>query len=115
MTEHLESKNNSPKTQKNGYYSFLFPFFQRVRVANDEKSLYICKCSYRTRTIISGLDLKKYNENRRGCDVYINPDLKGYDATSFSPAKITDIFKRSEAAGEGVCEQLEQLKLKVLK
>jgi len=30
--------------------------------------------------------MKKYNENRRDCDVYINPDLKGYDATSFSPA-----------------------------
>ena len=58
---------------------------------------------------------EEVNENRRDYDVYINPDLKGYDATSFSPAKITDMIKRGEAAGEAVCEQLEQLKLKVLK
>jgi NTE family protein len=65
--------------------------------------------------VISRPDLKKYNENRKNCDVYINPDLKGYDATSFSPAKITDMIKRGEVAGEAAREQLEQLKLKVLK
>ncbi len=55
-------------------------------------------------------DLIKYNENLKLCDIYINPDLKGFDATSFTPKKIREMIKRGEEAGAKAREELIKLK-----
>ncbi|MCO6025372.1 patatin-like phospholipase family protein [Prevotella cerevisiae] len=58
-------------------------------------------------------DLVKYNQNIKDCDVYINPDLKGFNAASFSPEKIQEMIQRGEAAGEKARDQLVALKKRV--
>lgn len=60
-------------------------------------------------------DITKYNNNRANCDVYINPNLKGFDAASFVPEKIDTMIKRGMEAGEQALPQLMALKKKVMK
>ncbi len=55
-------------------------------------------------------DLIKYNENLKHCDIYINPNLKGFDAASFTPKKIQEMIKRGVEAGEKAKEELMKLK-----
>lgn len=58
-------------------------------------------------------DLKKYNINRTQCDVYINPYLKGYDATDFNPKKIKAMIKAGEKAGKEALSNLKKLKKQI--
>lgn len=59
--------------------------------------------------IVSRPDWKKYNKNRKMADIYINPDLKGYNATSFSPRDIRNMIFIGEEAGKKVVKQLTKL------
>lgn len=45
-------------------------------------------------------DLLKYKENRDRADLYINPDLEEFGATSFSRQSISKMIRRGEEAGE---------------
>lgn len=58
-------------------------------------------------------DLIKYNQNVKDCDVYIHPDLKEFDATSFSLRKIRKMIRRGEKAGERARAQLVELKKRI--
>lgn len=54
-------------------------------------------------------DLKKYKVNVADCDVYINPDLKGYGAGSFKPDAISDMIKRGEKAARKQMKELRKI------
>jgi NTE family protein len=58
-------------------------------------------------------DLVKYYQNVKDCDVYITPDLKEFEATSFSSQKIRKMMQRGEEAGEQARPQLIELKKRV--
>ena len=58
-------------------------------------------------------DLKKYQQNRQHVDVYINPNLKGYGAQDFSPAKIEEMIALGEKAGKSSLKDLKKLKKKL--
>lgn len=58
-------------------------------------------------------DLKKYQQNRQQVDVYINPNLKGYGAQDFSPAKIEEMIALGEKAGKSSLKDLKKLKKKL--
>ena len=55
-------------------------------------------------------DLIKYNENQKLIDIYINPDLHGFDAASFTTRKITEMITRGEEAADAAIPQLTELK-----
>lgn len=59
-------------------------------------------------------DLIKYNQNIKDCDVYINPDLKGFDAASFNLEKIQQMIERGEKAGKKAESSLKKLKRRVM-
>lgn len=54
-------------------------------------------------------DLKKYNENRENCDIYINPDLDNYSATDFNAEKIDEMISLGIDAGQDAMPELEKL------
>ena len=58
-------------------------------------------------------DLKKYHENVKAADIYINPQLKGYDATDFRQEKIERMISIGEEAGKQALPQLLELKKKI--
>lgn len=43
-------------------------------------------------------DLVKYHQNLKLADIYINPDLEGFDAASFDNEKIGEMIRRGETA-----------------
>lgn len=59
--------------------------------------------------IVSRPDWKKYNKNRKMADIYINPNLKGYDATNFSPRDIRNMIFIGEEAGKKAVKELTKL------
>lgn len=59
-------------------------------------------------------ELEKYNENRNNCDVYINPDLKGFSAADFNAEKIQAMIERGEKAGKKALGDLKKLKKRVM-
>lgn len=58
--------------------------------------------------VVSRPDWKKYNANRKMADIYINPDLKGYNATSFSREDITKMIRIGEEAGKAILEMKDK-------
>lgn len=58
-------------------------------------------------------DWKKHYENRHDADVYINPNLKGYRATSFKKKDIERMISIGYAAGNEAREQLVRLKERI--
>lgn len=58
-------------------------------------------------------DLQKYDVNRRDADVYINPDLHGFDAASFTTKKIGAMIERGTEAALEVVPQLREVKKKI--
>lgn len=54
-------------------------------------------------------DLKKYNENRNNCDIYINPDLENYEATDFDSDKIDEMISLGIDAGQDALPALRAL------
>lgn len=60
-------------------------------------------------------DIKRYQANRRMADVYIHPDLAGYDATDFMPHKIAYMIDAGEEAGKQQLKNLKKLRKRVMK
>ena len=60
-------------------------------------------------------DLEKYNHNRQDCDVYINPNLKNYDATDFQSDKIDEMISLGIDAGNDALPALKKLRKRVMK
>lgn len=58
-------------------------------------------------------DLVKYNQNRNDCDVYINPDLKGYSAADFQTGKIRMMIQQGEVAGNAARDNILALKKRI--
>lgn len=58
-------------------------------------------------------DITTYNHNRADADVYINPDLRGYDAMSFKPMKINDMLSIGVKAGHKSERDLKKLKKRI--
>ncbi|PTL26649.1 phospholipase [Prevotella sp. oral taxon 820] len=59
-------------------------------------------------------DIAKYNHNRTACDLYLNPDLKGFDATRFVPDKIDALLRRGDAVGKAFRPALMKLKKSIM-
>ena len=59
--------------------------------------------------LISRPDWKKHNENRQMADIYINPNLKDYDAASFSRDDIQQMILIGEEAGKKALKELRKL------
>lgn len=59
--------------------------------------------------IIDRPDLAKYSTNINDIDVYINPDLDGYNALDFKPSKIAKMIRKGEIAGEAALDELKKL------
>lgn len=55
-------------------------------------------------------DLPTYRENLKHVDIYINPNLKGFGAGSFSTKKVERMIKRGEEAGAKAMKKLRKLK-----
>ena len=58
-------------------------------------------------------DLKKYNQNIKDADIYIHPDLKGYNALEFKRTDIIQMILLGEAAGKKAMPELKKLKKKL--
>lgn len=54
-------------------------------------------------------DISKYNRNRHDADIYINPNLKGFDAASFTPNDVLEMMKRGEKAARKHWSELKAL------
>ena len=59
--------------------------------------------------LVSRPDWKKHNENRQLADIYINPNLKDYDAASFSRDDIRQMIIIGEEAGKKALKELRKL------
>ena len=57
-------------------------------------------------------DLNQYQENLQHIDVYINPNLKGFSAASFSEKKVAEMILRGEEAGEKAMKELKKVRKK---
>jgi len=58
-------------------------------------------------------NLKKYQKNCKDADIYINPNLKGYGAEDFMPAKIAEMITLGEKAGKASLKEMRKLKKKL--
>ncbi|MCR4853440.1 MAG: patatin-like phospholipase family protein [Prevotella sp.] len=58
---------------------------------------------------VSRPDWKKYNENRKMCDIYIRPDLSGYSVVDFNKTDITAMIALGEDAARAKLKELRQL------
>lgn len=64
--------------------------------------------------VVARPDIKKYNDNVADADVYINPDLAGYNAAHFTRGKIAEMIERGYSAGDGCRQQLRRMKRLVM-
>lgn len=46
--------------------------------------------------LTSFMGMRSYNKNRESVNLYMNPDLKGYSAASFTPEAIDSMILRGE-------------------
>lgn len=60
--------------------------------------------------LINRPDLQKYSTNCKDADIYINPDLHGFDAASFTTRKISEMIRRGKEAADQARPQIIQLK-----
>lgn len=61
------------------------------------------------RWIMHRPDITKYNENRKLADIYINPPLPDYDASSFGNASMARMIAVGEQAAREQLDRLQQL------
>lgn len=66
------------------------------------------------RWLLERPDIVNYNRNRENCDIYINPELDGYGATSFKPAAIRAMIDQGQQAAKKAHKKLVALRRKVL-
>jgi len=64
--------------------------------------------------LVSRPDLKKYHENLKSVDLYINPDITDAEATSFSKAAIVSMLKAGEREGKRQSKALAALKARIM-
>ena len=64
--------------------------------------------------LVSRPDWKKHNENRELVDIYINPNLEGYDAASFSKKDINRMIEIGVETGNTFRKDLEEVKRRVM-
>ncbi len=64
--------------------------------------------------VVSRPDIRKYNENRASADIYINPPLPDYEASSFGNEAMRRMIDIGEQAAEAVWDQLMELKGKTM-
>lgn len=62
------------------------------------------------RWVVDRPDLEKYHENVKATNIYINPQLRGYDATDFNHGKIAKMIAIGEEAGKEALPKLIELK-----
>lgn len=60
-------------------------------------------------------DISQYQENLRHINVYINPDLKGFSAASFSDKKVIKMIEKGEEAGKKAIKDLLKINKKIQK
>ena len=65
--------------------------------------------------LVTRPDINKYNANRADVDIYINPNLKGYDALSFQPEKIRTMIGIGEQTGKKYRKALQRLRKRIMK
>lgn len=58
-------------------------------------------------------DNKKYRENLKMVDVYINPDLHEFNVSSFKKKSIETMIQRGEKAGKAAMKKLQALKKRI--
>ena len=58
---------------------------------------------------VSRPDWKKYNDNRKLCDIYIRPDLSGYSVMDFNKSDISAMIALGEDAARAKLKELRQL------
>ena len=63
--------------------------------------------------VVSRPDIRKYNANRKMADIYINPPLPDYDASSFSQSKVRQMMNIGEQSARKHWNELLQLKQKL--
>ncbi|MGL5683980.1 MAG: patatin-like phospholipase family protein [Marinifilaceae bacterium] len=56
---------------------------------------------------------KKYEHNKENSDLYVNPDLKGFSAASFSKEAVDTMIIRGEHAARAILPQIRALKEKI--
>ena len=61
--------------------------------------------------VLSRPDITKYNENRRRCDIYINPPLPDYDASSFGNESMLRMIAVGEQSARQQLPALQRLSL----
>lgn len=64
--------------------------------------------------LVSRPDWKKHNENRELVDIYINPNLEGYDAASFSKKDINRMIEIGVETANTFRKDLEEVKRRVM-
>lgn len=64
--------------------------------------------------LVSRPDWKKHNENLELVDIYINPNLEGYDAASFSKKDINRMIEIGVETGNTFRKDLEEVKRRVM-
>ncbi len=57
--------------------------------------------------VLSRPDITKYNENRQNCDIYINPPLPDYDASSFGNASMARMITVGEQSARRQMSSLQ--------
>ncbi len=60
--------------------------------------------------LVSVMGLTKYEANKQQCDIYMNPDLHEFTASSFTASAADTMFIRGEQAAYQVYEQLLELR-----
>lgn len=60
--------------------------------------------------LVSRPDWKKYNENRKAADVYLNPPLKGFHVASFTDESIDKMIRLGEQTARQQLDKLRELK-----
>ena len=63
--------------------------------------------------LIEMMGSEAFEKNLENVDLFIKPDLAGYNMLSFDPASIDDIIKRGYQAAQSKRESIEELKEKV--
>ena len=61
--------------------------------------------------VLSRPDITKYNENRQRCDIYINPPLPDYDASSFGNESMLRMIAVGEQSARRQLPALQRLKI----
>lgn len=63
--------------------------------------------------LTSFMGMANYTKNRKSVDLYMNPDLKGYTAASFTPEAIDSMILRGERVARANWDKIIELKEKI--